>query len=514
MTWNHRSGGSWSSPTIKARKGGQWVSLGGGGGGSGGTSDGYLLTGDPPTRSTTVNESDYSSLQSALDSIGEGTRLVLDGGTYSGNWDWPTTSHITLDGNGSTLQRSTVSSQILRGEPDGSEFADSTGVSGSYSVGDEWIDVTDASGFDIGDIVLLLDMDQNHRDAFTSSSGTGDEGAGFFHQLSDVDLTNDQIRLDEGVVHDRPNYSLEAINVNWVAEDQRITNLTIDGQDPDLSDATNCVRMFRRKEFWYDNITGYDGTGMLWSVEGYQARVDSCDFNNTAEGTEKHKTINFQRGDHHDLVTNVTTDNYGHESITTGGGGSSTGFWGCRNFEVRNCDGLGGGEVAFDVHPGAQDARFIDSSASNSPFLRPRAHDITTENFEIVAPGTFPIRSHNNPDHLTFDVGHVHGQLGTGRIFRWDTDMSIDIDSFVFRDIYVEDEGNDLGGFFMLRNTGSGTSNVSLTVDHVAINDTWVDQTYFDNNAYLDGDINFDNTFTTPSDGTSPSQYFADNYGW
>ena len=520
MTWKHRKGGQWSSPTMKVRRNGQWVTIGGGGGGGGANTPprSYLPWGDPPTRSNTVDISNYSSLQTALNSISPDTRLTLDGtATYTGNWSWPSTPNITLDGQGATLRRSSTTSQMLR-RSRGNEYSSYTtpGGDGTYSAGQEWIDVSSTSGFSAGGIILIRDHDQLHPDTRYASSGSGDEGTGYYHVVSEVDSSGNRLRLEEPTLTRwrNPTGSLRIYDVEFEAINQRITNCRFDGRDPNLEDDTNVCRFFRTKDLWMDNITGFDGTGMPWMAEGYGLRVHNCDYRNSATKTpKKRKTINLQDGQHHTLVTDCTTTDFYHESFTQGAGGN---WWGARNAEYRNCRGTNGTDTAFDVHPGAEDIRYFNCTTDNCRFLRPRATNIRSEDCEVANPNTYPIYSHNDPEDLYFNKIHVHGSIGANRVFYWTTKSGrgASLDRAEFHDFYVQDANNDLSTFWRLRNQDSSTVNVGLEIDHVAVDNTWITASNFSNWSYNTGSINLSTSFNHPTDGTSPADYFANKYGW
>ena len=529
MTWRHRKNGQWSAPTIKKRKNGQWVTIGGGGGGGGGefaspsgwVNPKYLLTGSPPTRSNTVQESSYSSLQSALNSIGPDTRLVLDGGTYSGNYDLPRTDHITIDGNGSTISRSNVDSNALEYNHTGSEYNTFTRPSGTYNTGQTSIDVVDASIFSVGDEICIRDLTQVHPDQPKTTSGMN-QGQGMFNVVTGVDTGSDVLTLDEALVNDfdNPNGDLMIARVNWGAEDIRVTNMAIDGNGSKHGTDGLVMPISRLKEFWFDNVDMRNGLEGLWCYECYQIRVHNSTFTNLGGSRAEGASWNgypctFQAGTTHVYVTNSESTDSGRYGFQNGSGAGSGRWWPTRNGRIENCYAANCYQRGYDQHPGSFFWEYIDCIARNDGFNRARSDGCYVRGGGVDSPGEYTWYDRQSPrGRLSVNQQHYVNISGTNHVYRLLDKYggcSKDLD---WTDVWAEDSGS-VNQFFNFR-VDTGTSTVDLDITNVAMNGTWITSSNVGNHYSLSGNGTVDltiNSVTHPT-GQSPAEYFSDKYGW
>lgn len=518
MTWNHRSGGGWQSPTIKRRQGGEWVTIGISGGSGGGPTDSpsgwvntdYLLTGDPPTRSNTIYVSDYNSIEAAVNDAPEDTRIVIDYDTYSeSDIDIPFTDHLTIDGTGVELTRSDASANLFESNRHGGEFSTNTDASGTYSPGQTSIDVADGSLFSSGDIIRIYDPDQEHPGMF-ENTGTN-SGQGVYHVVESV--SGDTITLDEQVFFDwdDPSGNLRVDNVDFGSRDLRITNMTIDGNDPERDQ--NIINEFRVfHELWMDNVSMRDGSRGLWLYESYQARLDNVTFDNMGNNAENYYPLDITNGTHHTLMTNCESYNSGRYGFKSGSGGS---WWPCRNGRYVNCYAQDANEPGFDQHPGSAFFEYIDCSTQGCAFGRPRGigwysegGGTDTSNHWSLATARASGRDWHFTEH------HFTNHSGDNVIYNRDRG-GVDSGFLTVEDVWVETT-NSLGTFFeFAADSGLNATMGELTIDHVAIDNEWLTSGNID--SYIDADSNFtidSISVTNPSDGTTPSEYFDNEFGW
>lgn len=523
MRWNYRENGSWNSATLRVRQNGQWVEVNSEedstgediSSPSGWVNTDYLLTGDPPTRSTTVNTSSYSGLQDALDSVGEDTRIVIDDGPYTGNYNLPHTSHLTLDGNGTTIDRSDINEAALEYNQSGEEFWTNTGGVGTYSIGDTTIEVSDSSIFSVDDIIRIYDPDQVHPDMPLTVSGE-DDGQGSYHVVTDVDTSNDVLTIDETLFldWDNPNGNLRVDRIDWEAEDIRITNLTIEGND-DSRNGERIIGIRTLKELWFDNCTVQNGLDGLWVYEGYQVRIHNCVFNNLGNTNINPDNSNaypvaLQNGTHHNYITDsesYDSDRYGFQC---GSGGI---WWPCRNTRIENCYAQDCTRQGFEQHQGSHFVEVIDCTAQGCGAGRCRSDGYYVQGGGYDTPnmvGYYDRQAHE-PRGIVTQQHYVNHN--SGRVWQILDESGVIRDQVIFKDCWVEDDGS-LNSFLEFETDSSSTCN-ELVVDHVAVNNTWITDNNANDHIFIEGDWTFGSqTFTAPIDGTTPSEYFSDNYGW
>lgn len=516
MTFKYRSSGEWVPATAVHYPGGV-VGSPPGSGGTGGTAgagvlsnEKYLPTGEPPTRSTTVYASNYSSLQTALNTIGPDTRLVIDSASLSGNWSLPATNHITIDGNGATLSRGDTTQRLLNTST-GNDFVNPIDATGTYSAGQGRIAVADTSGFSPGDIIRIWDPNQVHPEMPKVNSGA-DQGQGVFHVVASVDSATSELVLEENLIlnWDDPAGTLVVETVDYDAVDQRITNITFEGNDTSRTANSRIVSISRRKGFWFDTCTVKDGRDGLTVNSSYQVRVDNSAFHNLGDSTNgTYYPVNISSGTHHTLLTDCTSIGSERYAFKSGSGG----WWPCRNGRMVRCHGADtSGRRAFDQHPGSHYWDYLDCSSENCGFSRPRSYGWYQSGTTITNPSQYCWYMRQTATDVEARRERYQGDVGS-RIFQ--AYVINDIDHVRFSDTWVQPT-TAVSGFFRFRHDGTGTLTChELTVDHVAIGDTWVTQAYFEANRSLAGTWSFPNlNFITPTDGTTPSQYFGNKYGW
>lgn len=527
MSFKHRHNGPWAIGTPYRRKNGQWVaisdSVSGGGdfdSPSGWVNPDYLLTGSPPTRSNTVQESDYSGLQDALDSISSDTRLVLDGDTYSGNYNIPYTSHITIDGDGSTISRSNIDGNALEYNQTNNEYDTSTSPSGTYNTGQTSIDVTDGSIFSAGDEICIRDLSQEHPDQPTTTSGM-DVGQGMFNVVMAID--GDTLTLDEPLINDfdNPNGDLEIAPVNWGAEDIRVTNLTIEGNSSKHGDGGIVMPIRRLKGLWMDNITMQGGLEGLWCYEDYQIRVHNSSFSNLGGTRSQGARYNgypctFQAGTTHVYVTDSESTDSGRYGFQSGSGVGDGRWWPARNGRVENCHAENCYQRGYDQHPGSHFWEYIDCTTQGIGFSRARSDGCYVEGGGADTPGEYCWYDRQAPDaRLSVNQQHYVGISGTNHVYRILDEYGGLAKYLDWTDVWAEDNGS-VNQFFNFR-CDTGRSTIKLDLDHVAINDTWITESNWSDHHSFSGDGTYDvtlNSATAPADGTTPSEYFSNEYGW
>lgn len=474
----------------------------------------YLLVGDPPERSDTEYVSDYSGLQDAIDSIDSDTRLVCDTGPYTGNYHIPLTNHITIDGDGTTITRGDSDEAIISTSNGGDEFSDSTDPSGTYSAGQSSIALESVSGFSEGDIIRIFDPEQVHPEQPPVSSGTN-QGQGVFHVVEEVDSSDNELHLEEDLLldWDDPEGDLRIDNVNWQAVDQRITGFDFEAEDSGRNGGRHLIEVRRRKEFWYDDCTLRDGRNGLWIYEGYQIRVHDSEFHNlgSSSGGQTDYPLDIVNGTHHWMVTEcLSTDSqrYGFKS------GSGSPWWPCRNGRFVDCHAEDvDGRRAYDQHPGSHNVDYFDCSSEGCGFHRPRSRGWYSEGTECVDPGQFVMLGRGTPSDIRLQSEHYTGDTHE-QFLQIHVNGAWDIDNFELHDVWCDGDG-DMQALCRIRHDTNETCEVeTLVLDHVAVGDTWVTESNFDNWRTLGGDWDFPNIESESPSDQSPSEYFGDEYGW
>lgn len=514
MTFKHRKGGQWVPVTAIHSPDGVGTLSGGGGTGTTGTgvlSNGkYLLTGDPPTRTTTEYVSSYTDFQTALNTIGPDTRLVIDSASLTGNWTLPTTNNITIDGAGATLSRSDPATHLISSSP-GNDFINPVGATGTYTAGQGRIAVDSVTGFKTGDIIRIWDPNQVHPEMPHVNSG-GDSGQGVFHVVASVDSGTSELVLEENLIlnWDDPAGTLVVETVDYDAVDQRLANITFEGNDAARTGSVRVVDIENRHQFWFDGCTVQNGKDGLSLNSCYQVRVDNSLFQNLGDSTNgTHYPVNISRGTHHTLLTDCNSTGSERYAFKSGSGA----WWPCRNGRFVRCHGADTtGRRAFDQHPGAHYFDYIDCSSENCGFARPRSYGWYQEGTTVTNPAQYTWYMRNTATDVEAKRERYQGNV-SDRLFQ--AYVINDIDHVRFTDTWVQPT-SAVNGFFKFRHDGTNTLTChELTVDHVAIGDTWIDQTYFETNRTLTGSWSFPNmNFVTPTDGTTPAEYFGNKYGW
>lgn len=275
MTWKHRSDGSWSTATLKVRKGGQWVSLGSGGGGSGGESSeipSRFYT-ETPTRSTTItyDSSNFASIQDAIYSLNPDEELYIPTDTYSESitLDSSVADHITIRGDlelsYDTNGRASVSQEGPTIQSTGNVFetdqqffssdaslaASLNGCDSLLQGGETEISVTDASPFSVGDIIYLYEDTTPYGEPASSGGSGGAEQTREFRRVAAVDTSTDTLTVENPVLLPYPNDNSTSVGVySPTVEDIRISGIRFDGN----GGVTRPVRFYSIVDGWFDNI--------------------------------------------------------------------------------------------------------------------------------------------------------------------------------------------------------------------------------------------------------------------
>lgn len=511
MTFNFRKGGQWRRPTIKNRQGGQWNNTGAGGGGtlaspSGWVNTEYLLTGEPPTRSNTAFTQNYNGLQDALNSISPDTRLVIDDGSYTGNFEMPDTSHITLDGNGATLTSANIDDALLENSY-GNEYSTTTGAATSYSVGQSSIDVNDGSIFSAGDIIRLYN-EQDHPDQPFTGSG-GDLEQGLFHVVESV--SGNTLTLEEDLLLSWES-STRVDRVDWEAEDIRLTNLTLDGDDVSRNGRPGRIVQFRRrKDTWVDNCTVRNGCTGLWYAESFGVRIDNCHLNElgvtASDGTRGYPTDPVN-GTHHIYITDTESYNSQRYGFKSGSGG---GMWPTRNGRVERCHADTDYQKGFDQHQGSHHWEYLDCTVAGDGFGRDRSDGYYARGGGVDTPNGLVFYARGAYDPRTYIEQQHYVNVGsTNHIYRLLDDGDNQDKTVTFVDVWGETT-ESLSSFFDFTYDVTSGPTVTLTLENVAQDGTWITSTNYDN--HVNCDVGLDITVSHPADQT-PAEYFGNEYNW
>lgn len=512
MTFYYRHGGQWVQVTeVRSPAGAVSSQISSP---SGWVNTNYLLTGSPPTRSTTEYSSNYSDLQTALDSIGSDTRLVIDDGPHSGNWNLARTSHVTIDGNGTTLDRADTSDQLVEYHDTGNEFSTNRDGVGTYSIGDSAIEVSATDIYSAGDEIRIFDTNQYHPDQLVSSPGE-DQAQGSYHVVESIDSSNNLLYLEEDLFldWDNPSGTLRVDRVDWGVEDVVIRDLTLEGNDA-ARDASR-VNQFRRvKELWFDNCTVQNGTGGLWIYECYQVRIHNCTLDELGRTENANRyPVDITNGTTHTYITDsesLNSDRYGFKS---GAGGS---WFQCRNGRMENCHVSNSYQRGYDQHPGSRYWEYIDCTVDGGGgFGRARSDGWYAEGGGVTGAGQliwYDRQAAEARNHVF--KHHYPNSSGANRVYRILDDAGTN-KYLDWTDVWVEETSN-MYDCFNFR-CDSGTLNVEVTLENIAMDGTWItDSNWSEYHSISEngGTVNVTvNSITAPSSQT-PSEYFSDQYGW
>lgn len=514
MTFRHRKNGQWSFPTLKTRTDGTWKAVSAGGGGeltspSGWVNTRYLLTGTPPTRSNTAYTSNYVDLQTALNSIGPDTRLVIDNGPLTGNWDLPQTDHITLDGNGTTLTASNINASVLRKPATNSEFNTTTGAAGAYSAGQSSINVNDGSIFSAGDVIRLYNTQDHPDQPFTGSGGDGEQG--LYHVVKSV--SGNTLTLEENLLLNWGS-TTRVDNVNWGAEDIRLTNLTLDGNDVARSGRPGrLLRFYITKEVWIDNCTIKNATNGCWMHMCYQFRLHNSyldELGVTASDGTRGYPVDFTNGSHHCYITDTESHNsqrYGFKS------GSGAGMWPCRNGRIENCHANPDYQRAYDQHQGSHHWEYIDCTAAGGRgFGRDRSDGFFARGGGVQSPRELVFYGRGAAEPRTVVEKHHYVDVAnTNHIYKHLDDGDNQDKWVTFRDVWAETSA-PISSFFNFSYDVGSPATVHLTIENVALDGTWIESA--NSASHIDSDPTLDLTINNSTGGKTPSSYFSNKYGW
>lgn len=483
---------------------------------SGWVNPAYLMSGEPPSRSTTEYTSNYGGLQDALDSIGEDTRLVIDDGPYTGQFDLAHTNHVTIDGDGTTLERSDIDSTLFEINTSGNEYSTTTGPGGvgTYSAGQSSIEVQDASIFSAGDIIRLYSNEDHPDQPHTGSGGDGEQG--LFHVVADVN--GDTLTLEEDLLLDwnNPNGGLRIDNVDWSVEDVRITNITFEGNDQGRNGRPGRLTMWRRcKELWLDNCTFQNARGGVWTGESFQIRMENCVLNElgvTAGDGTRGYPLDATDGTHHIYVTNCesyASQRYGFKS------GSGAGMWPTRNGRFENCHAEPDHQRGFDQHQGSHHWEYINCTSVGQGFGRDRSDGYFARGGGVDSPGSLTFYARDAHEARTvLEEQHYVNVGGTNHVYQYLDDGGLGpTKTLTLRDVWAE-TNESLNSFFKFVSDGGGTVNIQL--ENVAINGTWITDSNWGGEHQTSGSNppTVNATITTSHGGREPAEYFDDQYNW
>lgn len=429
MTWRHRKGGQWSAPTIKKRKNGQWVTIGGGGGG--GTPTGEFQWRDPPTRSNTIYTSVEGGLQAGLNALTADTELVIDDGPYSGTYTHDT-SHTTVRGGGTGTTINLPSSQsdpIIRWPQDSYTGTD---VTSPIVAGDTTIQVGSTTPFSAGDDVRILDTSQVYR-GLTRLGTSGNATTGEFQTIDSVG--SGSITLVDSADRDYPDNSgtLRVSRVDWAMEDIHYDNIHFSGYSRSNTGSNRAIQVNRAaKDFWLTNIDidtfryrGFD------SHEAYNLYVDNMNVSkigttSSTGGTGNGITISV--GTKNAIIRNTTVDDVGHYGINSGWDGT---FNPAINHYYINCSVTNGADAAYDQHNGSENVHFINCTGQ-SPDIGTKLRSLGT----VIDGGSLDSGYHGfQMTQKAEDVSITGLEIpNSSRTFTFWPKEHYDIENFVVRD--------------------------------------------------------------------------------
>lgn len=138
-----------------------------------------------------------------------------------------------------------------------------------------------------------------------------------------------------------------------------------------------------------------------------------------------------------------------------------------------------------------------------------------TTNVSNPEHGALISRRASRPD-AHFQEHHFPDQPGDIVVYHRDRG-GINCEFITTKDVWVEStDSNSISTFFEFNvDSGLDGSMDELTVDHAAIDDTWLTSSNIGNYITQDSDFIIDSiSVTSLSDGTTPSEYFDDKFGW
>lgn len=405
MTWKHRRGGNWSTPTPKVRKDGQWVSLGsGGGGGSGGTVDtSAYYTDGPPTRSGTTHTYDstnYSSLQSMLTSgnVTAGDSVYIDPVnspyventdlthntnhpdhiTIYSDWDisFNTNGTATINQEGATLKRPSGKSYALdlnriyaHPENFGTTSLDGPHWGIHQGANTTEINVIDSSGISAGDQIVI------HEDsrAYGLKPSGGASGAGDTMEFARVvSVSGNTITIDQPLAMDYPNNSTTDVGpVDWTIEDLHLHGLKFDA-----AGGTSCAMFGSTYNSWFNDIIGRganDRKPTFYNQASFFNR-----FHNLYMYDGNDYGLNSQDGTTRTMVTNVMSHDHSRYTVRFGPRGHAT----PRGY-VNNIAGKRLSRTVGGVHQGGHHINYENLTATDTRAIVTRSWYIDLDGFEV-----------------------------------------------------------------------------------------------------------------------------------
>lgn len=447
MPWKHRKGGAWNAPTIKQRKNGQWVTIGGGGtggdggGGGGGTIDTTpFYTDGPPTRSGTTYTYDgtnYSSISAALTTLNSGDSLYIDpsnspytehisipsnnnvanGITMFSDWDitFNDTGQPTVNTTGAVIDQPGDESGCMRVDygirsPNSSNTSiDLVGTyTGSLAGGNETsIDVTDSSPFSVGDQIYIQ---EDTRPWGIPSSG-GAAGAGETFQFATVTgISGNTLALDQPLYMSYPNKNATAVGkAKWTMKDFHVHGLKFKSNGGTTVGTTKDYGVVLGNVYnsWFNDILVENAkTHMIFHMLSMFNRFDNISFRNG-----DHYGLNSQAGTTRTMATRMMGDSHNRYTVRFGPSGQSTPKGYARDIAARSLLRTAGG-----VHSGGFGIDYENVTANNTRIIVTRSYYITVDGFTVKSGNTQgpPLTAAQLPAYITVKNGHVGGMEGTG----------------------------------------------------------------------------------------------------
>lgn len=174
----------------------------------------------------------------------------------------------------------------------------------------------------------------------------------------------------------------------------------------------------------------------------------------------------------------------------------------------------------FDQHPGAAFFEYLDCTISGCEYSATHrmgwySEGGGTTNVSNPEHGALISRRASGPD-APFQEHHFPDHPGDIVVYHRDRG-GINCEFITTKDVWVEStDSNSISTFFEFNvDSGLDGSMGELTVDHAAIDDTWLTSSNIGNYITQDSDFTIDSiSVTSLSDGTTPSEYFDDKFGW
>lgn len=408
MTWKHRSSGSWSAPTPKVRKGGQWVSLGSGGGGGGGGSidTSAYYTDGPPTRSGTEHTYDgtsYASLDSMLTSgdVSSGDTIYVDPSnspytertvinpgdgtpnhiTIYSDWDISYSSDgiATINQEGATFIRPSGETQAFRIERNiaNPENYGDTALIGSYDGLHEGaetteIEVGDGTLFSAGDSIVITEDSEPYG---LGPSG-GASGASNILEFANVEsVSGDFLTIDQPLAMTFPNNNTAEVAVmSWTMEDLHMYGLEF---QTNAGSESNVYPLYFGETYhsWFNDIVASGATSKptIFNQASFHNR-----FNNVYMYDGSHYGLNSQDGTTRTMATKMMGENHNRYTVRFGPVDNST----PRGY-VNNIAGNGLKRTTGGVHQGGHHVTYENLTATDTRVIVTRSWHITLDGFEV-----------------------------------------------------------------------------------------------------------------------------------